>query len=90
MLNNPFARYRRLKKAIREVMLDNDQLLKDLAEYEKNEVQTNLTWAEEELGIWKGWTYSPKNNRYYFDDIGHESILGLWEDKFLEQAYEGI
>ncbi len=87
MLNNPFARSRRLKKAIREVMLDNDQLLKDLAE---TEVQTNLTWAEEELGIWKGWTYSPKDNRYYFDDIGNESIMGLWEDKFLGQAYERI
>ncbi len=87
MLNNPFARSRRLKKAIREVMLDNDQLLKDLAE---TEVQTNLTWEEEELGIWKGWTYSPKDNRYYFDDIGNESIMGLWEDKFLGQAYERI
>jgi len=87
MLNNPFARSRRLKKAIREVMLDNDQLLKDLAE---TEVQTNLTWEEEELGIWKGWTYSPKDNRYYFDDIGNESIMGLWEDKFLGQAYENI
>jgi hypothetical protein len=87
MLNNPFARSRRLKKAIREVMLDNDQLLKDLAE---TEVQTNLTWAEEELGVWKGWTYSPKDNRYYFDDIGNESIMGLWEDKFLGQAYERI
>jgi hypothetical protein len=87
MLNNPFARARRLKKAIREVMLDNDQLLKDLAE---TEVQTNLSWAEEELGIWKGWTYSPKDNRYYFDDIGNESIMGLWEDKFLGQAYERI
>jgi hypothetical protein len=87
MLNNQFARSRRLKKAIREVMLDNDQLLKDLAE---TEVQTNLSWAEEELGVWKGWTYSPKDNRYYFDDIGHESIMGLWEDKFLGQAYENI
>jgi len=87
MLNNPFARSRRLKKAIREVMLDNDQLLKDLAE---TEVQTNLSWAEEELGVWKGWTYSPKDNRYYFDDIGNESIMGLWEDKFLGQAYENI
>jgi len=87
MLNNPFARSRRLKKAIREVMLDNDQLLKDLA---KTEVQTNLTWAEEELGIWKGWTYSPKDNRYYFDDIGNESLMALWEDKFLGQAYERI
>ncbi len=87
MLDNSFTRSRRLKKAIREVMLDNDQLLKDLA---KTEVQTNLTWEEEELGIWKGWTYSPKDNRYYFDDIGNESIMGLWEDKFLGQAYERI
>ena len=50
----------------------------------------NLTWAEEELGIWKGWTYSPDKKRYYFDDIGNESLMGLWEDPFLGQAYEGI
>lgn len=48
----------------------------------------NLTWAEEEAGVWKGWTFSQTNNRYYFDDIGNESLTELWSDNFLSQAYE--
>lgn len=36
-------------------------------------MDTNLTWDDGD--IWKGWTYSIKNNRYYFDDIGDESLL---------------
>ena len=51
-----------------------------------NEIRTNLTWAEEEIGVWKGWTYSPEKNRYYFDDIGNESLLAIWTDPFLAQA----
>ena len=49
-------------------------------------MDTNLTWAEEEVGLWKSWTYSPKKNRYYFDDIGNESLTDLWSDEFLRQA----
>jgi hypothetical protein len=51
-----------------------------------NEIPTNLTWAEEEIGVWKGWTYSPNKNRYYFDDIGEESLFNLWNSEFLRQA----
>lgn len=43
---------------------------------------TNLTWAEEETGLWKGWTYSSENKRYYFDDIGSESLMELWETQW--------
>jgi hypothetical protein len=50
------------------------------------EVPTNLTWADEDAGVWKGWTYSPERNRYYFDDIGNESLTRLWADEFLSQA----
>jgi hypothetical protein len=50
------------------------------------EVPTNLTWADEDAGVWKGWTYSPERNRYYFDDIGSESLTKLWTDEFLSQA----
>ena len=63
----------------------NQELINDI----KNamiEVPTNLTWAEEESGVWKGWTYSPEKNRYYFDDIGNESLLAIWNDPFLAQA----
>ena len=51
-----------------------------------NEIPTNLTWAEEEIGVWMGWTYSPEKNRYYFDDIGNESLVDIWNDPFLRQA----
>ena len=51
------------------------------------EMNTNLTWAEEEVNLWKGWTYSPTANRYYFDDVGNESLAVFWSDEFLNQAY---
>jgi len=40
-------------------------------------------WYEKNLGLWKGWTYNSKINRYYFDDIGSKSYKSLWEDEFL-------
>jgi len=48
-------------------------------------MDTNLTWDDGD--IWKGWTYSLENNRYYFDDIGNESLGALWDSEFLMQAY---
>ena len=51
-------------------------------------MDTNLTWAEEDVNLWKGWTYSPEKNRYYFNDIGNESLAAFWADEFLNQAYE--
>ena len=63
----------------------NEKLIKDIEDAMK-EVPTNLTWAEEDEGVWKGWTYSIKRNRYYFDDIGNESLTRLWSDEFLLQA----
>ena len=50
-------------------------------------MDTNLTWAEEDVNLWKGWTYSPEKNRYYFNDIGNESLAAFWADEFLNQAY---
>jgi hypothetical protein len=47
-------------------------------------MDNNLTWDDE--GIWKGWTYSQTKNRYYFDDIGDESLIELWSQPFLRQA----
>jgi hypothetical protein len=48
------------------------------------ETPTNLTWDEGD--VWKGWTYSLENNRYYFDDIGDESLTELWSQPFLRQG----
>jgi len=70
-------------QAIMQVELENAELLDALAEYEKEEVPTNLTWSEGDM--WYGWTFNPEQNRYYFDDIGNESISGLWEDQRLRE-----
>lgn len=47
---------------------------------------TNLTWAEGDT--WYGWTYNSNAKRYYFDDIGNQSLMGLWEDQWLREADE--
>jgi hypothetical protein len=47
-------------------------------------MDTNLTWDDGD--IWKGWTYSIEKNRYYFDDIGDESLDTLWNSEFLMQG----
>jgi hypothetical protein len=66
------------------------QDLKKAIEDAKNEPITNLTWLDEDAGLWKGWTYSPEKNRYYFDDIGIESLTEFWADEFLNQAHERV
>lgn len=73
-----------LKEAIMAVEWENAELLDALAQYEKEEIQTNLSWEED--GLWYGWIYDPEKNRYYFDDIGNESIMGLWESQSLRKA----
>jgi len=34
---------------------------------------------------WYGWTYNSNAKRYYFDDIGNESLMGLWEDQWARE-----
>ena len=58
--------------------------LNEMIKEAMNEIPTNLTW--DEYGVWKGWTYSTENNRYYFDDIGNKSLTELWSEPFLRQA----
>ena len=78
-------RPRRLRMAIQAVVRDNDELFR-LIEKSKLEEPTNLTWSEGD--VWYGWTYNPIKKRYYFDDIGNESLMGLWEDQWLREADE--
>jgi len=73
-----------LNQAIMAVEWENGELLDALAKYEEEEVPTNLTWSEGDM--WYGWTFNPEQNRYYFDDVGNESIMGLWEDQWLKEA----
>jgi hypothetical protein len=60
-------------------------LSNDMIKQAMDETHTNLTW--DDSGIWKGWTYSLDKNRYYFDDIGDESLTTLWSSEFLNKAY---
>jgi hypothetical protein len=76
-------RPRRLREAIEAVVHEHDELLRRLSEY-KEEGPTNLAWAEGDR--WYGWTYNSNAKRYYFDDIGNESLMGLWENQWLREA----
>jgi len=75
-------RPKRLREAIQAVVRDNDELLRLIKEAE-NEEPTNLTWSEGDT--WYGWTYNKSKKRYYFDDIGNESLMGLWEDQWARE-----
>jgi len=79
-------RPKRLREAIQAVVNENNELLRILAEYEKDETPTNLTWSEGDT--WYGWIYNKDKGRYYFDDIGNKSLMGLWEDQWLMEAEE--
>ena len=46
----------------------------------------SLSWMEGDT--WYGWTHNESNNRYYFDDIGNESLIGLWEDQWARETKE--
>ena len=47
---------------------------------------SSLSWMEGDT--WYGWTFNESTNRYYFDDIGNKSLIGLWEDHWLKEADE--
>jgi hypothetical protein len=89
MLTDFVERYlmrpKRLRNAIQAVVRENDELLRRLSEY-KEDGPTNLTWAEGDK--WYGWTYNKSKGRYYFDDIGNESLMGLWEDQWAREEAE--
>ena len=79
-------RPKRLREAIEAVVHENDELLRRIKEYEEDDTPTNLSWAEGDT--WYGWTFNPVKGRYYFDDIGNESLMGLWEEQWLREAKE--
>lgn len=79
-------RPKRLRDAIEAVVHDNDELLRIIKQYEEDETPTNLTWSEGDR--WYGWTYNESKKRYYFDDIGNESLMGLWEDQWAREEAE--
>ena len=90
MINTLVEKYlmrpKRLREAIQAVVRENDEILRAIKRYEDNEQPTNLTWAEGDT--WYGWTYNSNAKRYYFDDIGNTSLMGLWEDQWAREEAE--
>ena len=76
-------RWDSLRHAIFDEVHMYDEVDKRIKEY-KDEKPTNLTWSEGDT--WYGWTYNSNAKRYYFDDIGNISLMGLWEDQWLREA----
>jgi hypothetical protein len=75
-----------LRNAIFDEVHMYDELRVRIEEY-KDTNPTNLTWAEGDT--WYGWTYNPEKNRYYFNDIGNVSLMGLWEDQWAREKEVG-
>jgi len=84
-LVNRIFRWDSLRHAIFDEVRLYQSIDRSMWEHEK-EGPTNLTWAEGDR--WYGWTYNSNAKRYYFDDIGNESLMGLWEDQWLREADE--
>lgn len=82
-LVNKIFKWDPLRDAVFDEVHMYDQLDKRIKKY-KDEEPTNLAW--EEGDTWYGWTYNSKAKRYYFDDIGNTSLMGLWEDQWLREA----
>ena len=84
-LVNRIFRCDSLRDAIFDEVRLYQSVTKAMVDHEK-EVPTNLTWSEGDR--WYGWTYNSNAKRYYFDDIGNESLMGLWEDQWAREADE--
>lgn len=71
---------------LREAIFDEVRLYQSIDKVMwrmEHENPTNLTWSEGDR--WYGWTYNPELKRYYFDDIGNESLIGLWEEQWSKE-----
>ena len=82
-LVNRIFRWDPLREAIFDEVRLYQSIDKAMAEYDR-EHPTNLTWSEGDR--WYGWTYNPELKRYYFDDIGNESLIGLWEEQWNKES----
>ena len=81
-LVNRIFRWDPLRKAVFDEVRLYQSVDRSVWEHEK-EGPTNLTWSEGDR--WYGWTYNSNAKRYYFDDIGNESLMGLWEDQWARE-----
>jgi hypothetical protein len=86
-LVNRIFRWDPLRKAIFEEVHLYDHLDKIINDPKGMEI-ASASWMEGDK--WYGWTYNSNAKRYYFDDIGSESLMGLWEDQWLKEADEAV
>lgn len=88
-LVNKIFRWDSLRKAVFEEVHMYDHIDSIMSDPERMKT-ASLSWMEGDK--WYGWTHNPINKRYYFDDIGNESLVGLWEDQWLREAdnYEQV
>jgi hypothetical protein len=84
-LVNRIFRWDPLRKAVFAEVRLYQSVDRSIWEHEKYG-PTNLTWSEGDT--WYGWTYNSNSKRYYFDDIGNKSLMGLWEDQWLRETDE--
>ena len=86
-LVNRIFRWHSLRKAVFEEVHMYDHLDSIMSDPERMKTASS-SWMEGDK--WYGWTYNTNNKRYYFDDIGNESLIGLWEDQWLKEADEAV
>ncbi len=84
-LVNRIFRWDSLRKAVFDEVNLRQSITRAMWEHD-NSSPSNLTWSEGDT--WYGWTYNKDKRRYYFDDIGNKSLMGLWEDQWLREADE--
>ena len=84
-LVNRIFRWDTLSHAVFDEVMIRQSITRAMWEHDHSS-PTNLTWSEGDR--WYGWTYNSNAKRYYFDDIGNESLMGLWEDQWLREADE--
>jgi hypothetical protein len=82
-LVNRIFRFTSLRQAIFDEVHLYDHLDRIMSDSESMET-ASLSWCEGDT--WYGWTHDSNAKRYYFDDIGNKSLIGLWEDQFLSKA----
>jgi hypothetical protein len=82
-LVNRIFRFTSLRQAIFDEVHLYDHLDSIMSDPESMET-ASLSWCEGDT--WYGWTHDSNAKRYYFDDIGNKSLIGLWEDQFLSKA----
>jgi len=86
-LVNRIFRFTSLREAIFEEVHMYDHLSDVFTNSDLTDI-ASCSWLEGDM--WYGWTYNSNAKRYYFDDIGNKSLIGLWEDQWLKEAEQDV